>query len=104
MRTEGAGPAEGPTPREGPTPPGGPGLLSRRVPRDYAPNAWAARLDALRRSGAPLLDLTETNPTRAGLSAPAPEALLALAPAGLARYDPDPRGLPVAREAVAAYC
>ncbi len=79
------------------------GLLSRRVPPDFAPNAWAARLDALRGSGAPLLDLTEANPTRAGLSAPAPEALLALAAPDLARYDPDPRGLPVAREAVAAY-
>ncbi len=79
------------------------GFLSRRVPHDYGPNAWAERLDTLRRAGTPLLDLTETNPTRTGLSAPAPELLGALSPAGLAAYDPDPRGLRVAREAVAAY-
>jgi len=82
---------------------GHPGLLSRRVPHDYEPNAWAERLDALRRAGAPLLDLTETNPTRTGLSAPAPEVLIALAPRDLAAYDPDPRGLRLAREAVAGY-
>jgi len=80
-----------------------PRVLSGRVPHDYEPNEWAARLDALRRAGASLLDLTGTNPTRAGLSGPAPEALASLPAAALAAYDPDPRGLRRAREAVAGY-
>ena len=46
-----------------------------------------------------MLDLTDTNPTRAGLSYPS-DLLAPLAdPAGL-RYTPDPRGLPSARAAV----
>jgi hypothetical protein len=93
MRIEGAAPGSESRPR----------LLSGRVPHDYEPNAWASRLDALRRAGTSLLDLTGTNPTRAGLSGPAPEALTSLQAAALAAYDPEPRGLRRAREAVAGY-
>lgn len=93
MRAEGAAAGAGARPR----------LLSGRVPHDYEPNAWAARLDALRTARTKLLDLTGTNPTRAGLSGPAPEALVSLPAAALAAYDPDARGLRLAREAVAGY-
>lgn len=56
--------------------------------------------DRLRR-GLPVLDLTESNPTRVGLAFPADELLSALhAPAALV-YDPEPFGLRTAREAVA---
>lgn len=66
-----------------------------------APNRLSRLLEAKRRSGAPILDLTESNPTRAGIDYP--EDLLApLAdPAGLV-YEPAPLGLPEARAAVAS--
>jgi alanine-synthesizing transaminase len=57
-------------------------------------NALSRALAARRE---PYIDLTATNPTAVGL--PVPRALLPEAPA----YEPDPRGLLAAREAVAAY-
>ena len=60
-------------------------------------NALSKALAARRAAGLPLVDLTESNPTRIGLRR-APAALPE-APA----YDPQPRGLLPAREAVAAY-
>lgn len=78
-------------------------MLSRRTAWNLASNAFAARLDAARASGAPLLDLADSNPTRAGLAWPAEELAAALADPRCATYEPDPRGLPEARAAVAAY-
>jgi alanine-synthesizing transaminase len=65
---------------------------------------WSAPLNQLtveRRSRGELLDLTETNPTRAGLPYPHDELAEALAKGARASYDPDPRGLRSAREALA---
>jgi alanine-synthesizing transaminase len=75
-------------------------MFSSRVPAVLTPNRLTARLSALRAAGEAILDLTESNPTRAGIDYPA--ALLApLAdPAGL-RYEPSARGLLVARQAIA---
>lgn len=79
-------------------------MPSRRVPADLAPNRLAEALAARRAAGLPLLDLTESNPTRAGLRWPAAALRRALRPgAAVADYAPDPRGLPAARAAVAAY-
>ncbi len=72
---------------------------SSRLPSNLTINATTRALAALRERGIPVLDLTESNPTRVGLEYPvdlltplsSPEALL---------YDPQPLGLPVAREAV----
>lgn len=76
-------------------------MFSARTAWARAPNRLRAVLEARRGSGAPVLDLTETNPTRAGLRAPA-DLLAALAgPAALA-YDPEPFGRRAAREAIAA--
>jgi hypothetical protein len=76
-------------------------MFSRRTGWTRAPNRLRGAVEARRRSGAPLLDLTGTNPTHAGLRAPA-DVLAALAdPAALA-YDPEPCGRRAAREAVAA--
>ena len=76
-------------------------MFSARTGWTRAVNRLSAVVAARRRSGAPLLDLTETNPTRAGLRAPA-DVLAALAdPASLA-YEPDPQGRRAAREAIAA--
>ena len=77
-------------------------MLSRRLPAEHAPNAWAAALAARRRAGARLLDLTDANPTRAGLGPDATTLGLLAAPEG-ARYEPDPRGSAPARAAVAGY-
>jgi alanine-synthesizing transaminase len=74
--------------------------ISSRIPPP-TPNALTHALTARRASGRPVLDLTSSNPTDAGL--PYPRTLLrALGdPAGL-RYAPEPFGLSHAREAVAA--
>jgi hypothetical protein len=75
-------------------------MFSSRTGWRRVPNRLAGLVAAARATGGTLLDLTETNPTRAGLRAPA-DILQALGdPAALA-YDPAPFGLPAAREAVA---
>jgi len=74
-------------------------MFSSRTPKDFAENALSRRIREMRRSGARILDLTESNPTRAGFLAP-PEMLALLADPRGARYSPDSRGLRSAREAV----
>lgn len=49
------------------------------------------------------LDLTQSNPTAAGIVYPREEIAAALADARALRYEPSPAGLPAAREAVSAY-
>jgi alanine-synthesizing transaminase len=75
--------------------------FSRRVPDELAPNRLARAVAARRAAGAPLLDLTETNPTRVGL-VHSPDVLAALSDAAGLVYDPQPFGSPDARAAVAA--
>lgn len=75
-------------------------MFSRRTPRDFTENALARATHARREAAAPLLDLTESNPTRAGFAAP-PELLALLAEPLGRHYAPDPRGLRSSREAVA---
>ena len=78
-------------------------MFSSRLPAALDPNPLSLEIARLRLSGASLIDLTETNPTRVGLSYPA-TALSTLAdPQGLT-YQPLPYGLPEAREAVARDC
>jgi alanine-synthesizing transaminase len=63
-----------------------------------------SRLLARRRSvGEAVLDLTVSNPTRAGLAYPAGEIVNALASREILDYEPDPRGSARTREAVAGY-
>ena len=76
-------------------------MFSVRVPRNLAPNALSLRLDALRASNAPLLDLTATNPTTAGIPYP-PDMLAPLADVSALVYRPEPLGDRAARAAVAA--
>jgi len=78
-------------------------MRSHRVPGTLEPNTWARRLAQRRAAQAPLLDLTETNPTRVGLGGAGEAELAALADAGNTPYEPDPRGLASAREAVSEY-
>ena len=77
--------------------------FAERTAWDLTPNAIAAALTARRERGDPVLDLTETNPTRCGLSLFNEDTLTPLASRSALRYDPDPRGMRSAREAVAAY-
>lgn len=75
-------------------------MFSRRTRWNLAENRLAAALAAKRRSGVAVLDLTESNPTRAGL--PYPEDILeSLADPQALVYEPSPRGLESARAAVA---
>lgn len=76
-------------------------MFSARTRWDLTPNRLATLAARARARGRPLLDLTETNPTRAGLTAP-PQVLQELALPRALHYQPDPRGLAEAREAVAA--
>jgi len=77
-------------------------MFSSRLNWDVSPNPLARLLAEKRASGARVLDLTESNPTRAGLSYPA-AILDASRNEQAPRYHPAPRGLLSAREAVAAY-
>ena len=77
-----------------------PRMFSERTRFDLRPNALAARLAERRAAGAQLIDLTQSNPTRAGLARP-PDLLAPLADAAALGYDPVPFGLPQARAAVA---
>jgi alanine-synthesizing transaminase len=76
-------------------------MFSRRIPSDLAPNRLALALDRLRREGRPVVDLTESNPTRAGFEYPADLLAPLGSPRGLA-YAPQPLGAADARRAVAA--
>jgi aspartate/methionine/tyrosine aminotransferase len=75
--------------------------FSSRLPQAMEPNALTLLLEAKRRAGEPVLDLTESNPTRAGIEYPA-GFLGALADPLGAVYEPEPFGLPAARELIAS--
>ncbi|MCC7243272.1 MAG: pyridoxal phosphate-dependent aminotransferase [Acidobacteria bacterium] len=76
-------------------------MISSRLPSDLSPNAVSAALAWRRAAEQPVIDLTESNPTRVGLSYPA-DLLAPLADPAALVYDPQPLGLWTAREAVAA--
>ena len=75
-------------------------MFSARTRFDLRPNRLAERLASRRAEGQPVLDLTLSNPTRAGLP-DAPDLLAPLAREEARRYDPAPFGLEAARAAVA---
>ncbi|MEA2694091.1 MAG: hypothetical protein QOJ16_3478, partial [Acidobacteriota bacterium] len=76
--------------------------LSQRMPWDGSPNRLTLAIAERSARGLETIDLTETNPTRVGL--PYPEADLAelLRRSASPDYRPHPRGIPEAREALAA--
>ena len=80
-----------------------PERFSQRLDWSAADNPLARLLEQKRAAGAPVLDLTESNPTRAQLEVPAAEILASLADPRSLRYEPAPMGLAAAREAVARY-
>ncbi len=78
-------------------------MFSRRVPADHSVNRLSAALARRKAAGAPLIDLTESNPTRCGFRLDEPALLAALAHPGSLRYEPHPQGLGSARAAAAGY-
>jgi aspartate/methionine/tyrosine aminotransferase len=78
-------------------------MFADRTNWNLAPNRLSEALDRHRAAGKPLIDLTVSNPTECGFEYDAQAILGALSnPAALA-YEPNPRGLEVARRAVANY-
>jgi alanine-synthesizing transaminase len=75
-------------------------MLSRRLPPHADLNALSRAVAKRRTAGLPIIDLTESNPTRVGITYPF-DLLRELSSQAALRYDPHPLGLRSAREAVA---
>jgi hypothetical protein len=78
-------------------------MFSSRLNWGIPANPLARLLAEKRASGAAILDLTESNPTSAGLTYPADRILAALADPRSLCYEPAPAGLLAARSAVSGY-
>jgi aspartate/methionine/tyrosine aminotransferase len=78
-------------------------MFSDRTNWKLTRNRLTEALEKVTASGGRVLDLTLSNPTRAGLRYDEPRILQALASPHAMDYDPQPRGLPSARSAVADY-
>jgi len=78
-------------------------MFSRRTNWKLKRNRLTEALDEVRASGASLLDLTVSNPTRVGLHYDTPAILSSLASPRAMDYDPQPKGSLDARQAVADY-
>lgn len=77
--------------------------FSRRTGWDLNESSFASALRQAQATGRRLWDLTLSNPTRCGFNYDAAALLPPLSSLQALTYDPDPRGLIVAREAVAQY-
>jgi len=77
-------------------------MFSSRFHWDFHQNRLTQLLTEKRRAGAPILDLTESNPTHAALLYP-PDMMRAFDNARAFDYSPAPAGTPGGRLAVAAY-
>ena len=77
-------------------------MFSRRTSRELTPNALSAALEERRARGAPVLDLTVSNPTTAGIPYDAAAITRALSDPRALVYAPEPLGILSAREAAAA--
>src|SRR5580658_1631526 len=78
-------------------------MFSDRTNWKLTRNRLTDALEAARSGGANILDLTVSNPTRAGLRYDEAAILASLSAPLAIDYDPQPKGLRQAREAVAAY-
>jgi alanine-synthesizing transaminase len=78
-------------------------MFSSRTGWSLTPNRLSELVRQRPERGLPLLDLTESNPTRCGFTIDAEEILAAFHNPRALTYEPDPRGLLAAREAVAQY-
>jgi alanine-synthesizing transaminase len=78
-------------------------MFSQRTNWRLTPNALSLAIEQARASGQTILDLTVSNPTEAGVRPDAEIVLAALANPEAMHYDPQPRGLLGARQAVCRY-
>lgn len=78
-------------------------MFSRRTGWELSLNPFTQALREAERSGAEILDLTLSNPTRAGLAYDRAAILDSLRDESALDYDPHPKGLLSARKAVAGY-
>jgi alanine-synthesizing transaminase len=78
-------------------------MFNPRTAWPTAPTPLADRLRQLRREAAYVIDLTESNPTRCEFTYDDEAIRAALSGHGVLEYDPAPKGIRAAREAVAAY-
>ena len=77
--------------------------FSARTGWDVGESGFAAAIREARAAGRKLVDLTVSNPTVCGFAYDAEAILAPLAGVGALTYDPDPRGMRSAREAVVGY-
>lgn len=77
--------------------------FSKRTAWDLGESPFAAAVREARAAGGRLIDLTVSNSTACGFAYDAETVLGPLRNAGALTYDPDPRGMRPAREAVARY-
>jgi alanine-synthesizing transaminase len=77
--------------------------FSQRTGWDVGESGFAKAIREARATGRRLIDLTVSNPTVCGFDYDAEAILAPLATVGALTYDPDPRGMRSAREAVAGY-
>ena len=78
-------------------------MFSERTNWRLTQNRFTEAVDEARASGARLIDLTASNPTRVGLEYDSAGILSALSSERALDYDPQAKGLPAARQAVARY-
>jgi aspartate/methionine/tyrosine aminotransferase len=78
-------------------------MFSKRTNWKLEENAYTRALRRHRESGKPLLDLTASNPTTCGFQYDEAAILAALRSPVALHYDPDPKGLRSARNAVVEY-
>ena len=78
-------------------------MYSKRTDWKLTPNCFSQAQAELRAAGTEVLDLSVSNPTRAGLQLDQDAILHSLAQPEALDYDPQPKGLLSAREAVARY-
>jgi len=78
-------------------------MFSQRTNWRLTPNALTRALEEARASGQQILDLTVSNPTQASVRPDSEIVLAALANPEAMHYDPQPRGLLAARQAVCRY-
>jgi alanine-synthesizing transaminase len=78
-------------------------MFARRTHWQLTPNRFSLAMDEQRRRGVTLLDLSASNPTRCGFAYNTRAIMRSLVHPASLDYDPDPRGLISARQAVADY-
>ena len=78
-------------------------MFAKRTKWNLEPNRLSQALAAHRAAGKPLIDLTVSNPTECGFQYDDKAILEALRNPAALKYEPNPRGLEVARNAIGQY-